>query len=328
MSDKIFDYNIDLYNRNFMNCAQRHYVVMLGRNGLDVDQLFYNTLVSTDLMVEQMYRSKKAKYDFAGPSFSHEDLMRIGVDRQEHFVDTFTEAKPILLEKIAQDGFVLLAGDVYYFPHCPEYRNHHLFHLIVLTGYDEQTNQWQIVDDNPASVMCHYQYDEAMVAAFYDNAVVREFRTFAQQKVPSDQLKATTSQAFIDYLADYQDSYELLERISDFATNEFDAPTVRFGQLHDVFSVLNGSRLCFARYLEQSGHEAHLVQAANDIALVAAKARNQLVQAKILGRIKVEKLIDKCQRIAQQEQQLLTALRQIHLTASQQSVSDTTAITE
>lgn len=304
MNGRVHGYDIDLYNRNFLNCAQRHSIVMLKERGMPVDLLFYNTLVPTDVILDQAIRRQVPKYDFECESLSAEDFARIGVRRQEHFVQRFADAKPALLEAVARDGFVLLAGDVYYFPHCPEFRNKHLFHLVILRGYDALRDEWDIVDDNPASVLAQYRYGSDLVAAFYENSTVCEFRTYEQVPRPPALVREEIRAAAAAYMAGYRDDRRLLTGIEALLA----CPWFEAARLHALlsaaFSLLSGSRLCFARHLREVGAPETLAAAADAVAADAAKLRNAAVRAQATGSLAVPQAVRRAADIAVREASL------------------------
>lgn len=304
MSGEIHAYDIELHSRNFLNCAQRHGVVMLAERGAPVDMLFFDALVPTDTMLDQLVRRQIPKYDFASPAMSAKNLARIGVTRTEHFVETYREARPLLLEAIARDGFVLLAGDVFYFPHCPEFRNKHLFHLVILRRLDEARGVWEMIDDNGASVLAHYAYDEASVAAFFENNSVREFRTFAYAPRPGDAIAQETRAAAAEHMADYQDSLVVLREIEAILTTPWFAPERAAGLLAEVAAVLCGSRRLLARHLEAVGAPAELSARASGIATDAARLRDALVRMQITGLSSLARIVARAAAIAQAERAL------------------------
>jgi hypothetical protein len=242
----------------------------------------------TDSIFDHSIRQRRPKYDFAFDGLTDACFRRVGVTRQSHFIDSFARARGLILDHIAQDGFVLLAGDVFYFPHCPEYRNKHLFHLVILTGWDEKNREWILVDDNPASVLCHYRWSEEYVAAFYDNSPVREFRTFRRdpQTLPmfESQTKAQTLAAFARRMTARTDTFALLHALPSLLQSGWFAHESLYPALGESYSILSGSRRCFAAFLRQTPYDS-IAKKADDSADLAQKLRNRLMRARLTGAI-------------------------------------------
>lgn len=298
-SEILFPYDVELFSRNFLNCAQRHSIVMLKAAGFPVERLFDTAFMSTDQIFEHSIRQRQPKYDFGYDGLTDESFQRIGVLRTSHFIDRFEDARAQILDLIARDGFVLLAGDVFYFPHCPEYRNKHLFHLVILTGWDAAAGEWLIVDDNPASVLCHYRWGDQMVAAFYDNSPVREFRSY-QHIPPPHSLPTTTGPG----VSERTDSLQLLTELPALLQSNWFAPDSLFPSLGEAFSILSGSRRCFAAFLRAMNSPVALAEQADAIADAAQKMRNRLVRARITGIINLLKIEELANELAFLERRL------------------------
>ncbi|GAD89992.1 hypothetical protein VHA01S_031_00050 [Vibrio halioticoli NBRC 102217] len=314
MSERVYDYDQSLFSRNYLNCAQRHSVVMLKRFGVSVEWLFYNSLVSTDSILEQLVIQGTPKYDFASACLADSDFIQVGVERKSHFNDSFAAIKQDLLKCIERDGFVLLAGDVYYYPHCPEYRNEHLFHLVILTGYDESRDTWQMIDDNPASVLCEYEYSSDEVAAFYENSDVREYRSY--QRVSAHQ--QVSAEYFLNgydrYFSACNDSYRLLTNIEEIIENPWLSKELSLHKLQNAFSVMIGSRTCFASYILQQYGQSEAYHLATSASVSAEKVRGMLLRSKITGKLNLASLNTRCMELVELEKALIQqcqALREL-----------------
>ncbi len=311
MTTATYSYDRELFSRNYLNCAQRHSVVMLKERGVAVEHLFYNSLVSTDQTLDQMVRCGTPKYDFEGQCLSTDDLQSLGVTRTEVPGDTFDIVKSELLSSIRRDGFVLLAGDVFYFPHCPEYRVKHLFHLVILRGYDDKSDVWDIIDDNPASVLCEYQYTGEQVAAFYNNNSVREYRSFQQVGLSEDSIHEIFDHKSVEFCANYTDSYQLLTDVQDIIDNPWINQKKILGQLHDAFSILFGSRVCFAAYMDFVLNDVIGQSLAKDAATAAGRIRDSLVRAHITGRLNSTRLQERCMALQDLDARLLERVQSL-----------------
>ena len=309
--DSIYAYNIELYSRNFLNCAQRHSVVMLRERGVAVDYLFHNSLVSSDEVLEQIVRNLTPKYDFASACLSDDDFRRVGVARECFRVDHYADAQSDILACVERDGFALLAGDVFYFQHCPEYRNRHLFHLVALRGFDDQQSQWTLVDDNPASVLSWYQYPQAQVADFYNNNSVREYRSYRQQPMELAEIRGNSRLAGQRYLAGYNDSGVLLTQLRDIINAPWQSTTLQYGRLHDAFAVMTGSRRCYAAFLALMQPDHASVSLASSCAQLAGRLRNSFVQARLTGRCSVDKICARASELYALESQLVKSAQQL-----------------
>ncbi|SNR74445.1 BtrH N-terminal domain-containing protein [Puniceibacterium sediminis] len=276
MTEKLHSYDMALFSRSFLNCAQRHSIVMLAERRVRVAELFATCHVSSDVILDQCIRKRIPKYDFDFDGLTDADFQMAGVDRKSQFPDNFATARDTVLERIAADGFVLLAGDVFYLEHCPEFRNAHLFHLIIVTGYDAQTDTWAIIDDNPASVLCHYSYKTPDLAAFYNNNSVREFRTYAAL---ATQDTAAALHRFRAHQKGRTDSLVLLTGIHDLLASPWNDPGVLFGHLGQAMSILAGSRRCFGAFLRDVAHQPDLANMADALSDRAFKLRELITFA-------------------------------------------------
>jgi hypothetical protein len=175
LPERVYAYDHTLYDRRFLNCCQRHAVVFLNERGVPIDLLFFRALVPSDLIMTQILLENRPKYAITTDYFSPEDLALLGVTIHEHAAENFGDIRPVALAHINRTGFALLAGDVFHFPHCPEYRISHGEHVVVLRGCNGHV--WSIVDDNHASILCEYEYPEHSVRNFFENNGARILRT-------------------------------------------------------------------------------------------------------------------------------------------------------
>jgi hypothetical protein len=311
MHGEIYPYDIELFNRNFLNCAQRHSLVMLAERGVTVEYLFYNSFISSDWVLEQAIVQSIPKYNFTSAFLSEEDYLRVGVTKTCHFVEKYEDAKDHILRRVKQDGFVLLAGDVFYFEHCPEYRNHHLFHLIVLKKFQQNENAWAIVDDNPASVLTHYSYPESQVSDFYNNNNIREYRCYAQKPVELSCLRNESLTAFRDFLDKRSERFTLLSSITEISQAPYQAPALLYQKLHDACSLLSGSRRCVATFVSLYDSNHPSVNIAMNSSVGFEKLRNTFVRAKLTDRLSLEKLKHQADDLLLMERELLESIGRI-----------------
>jgi hypothetical protein len=308
MADTLYDYDTARYDRRFMNCAERHAVVFLKARHPDVDQLFCQALVSSDEILRQIVCDKTPKYNFDNGCFTPEALGALGINQHELRSDTFNEVQPQVDALIEQQGFVLISGSVFYFPHCPEYRTSHLHHLVVLAGVDSREGRYQVVDDNAASVLCHYRYDHHQVADFYENNGDRRVRYFTLTPGEPGRAAAWATARFRHHIGHYQDSQAFFTTLGEYLASPFESDTVRLRVLHDAFSLLSGSRLLFGHYLQQAG-AAEAAAQAFAIGQEAFILKSLVVKAQIIGHSDHAVFRARAERVRQQETALLHACR-------------------
>lgn len=245
------------------------------------------------------------KYDFAFDGLTNDDFAMSGVERVSHFPDTFKSAEPLIHERLASDGFVLLAGDVFYLAHCPEYRNTHLFHLVIVTGYDADTGCWSIIDDNPASVLCHYSYPTSDLAAFYDNNSVRELRTYRSIDAPTYDAVITRFRAT---QMDHTDSLALFLDLKDILASPWhDIGTVG-RHLGEAMSIFAGSRLCLGAFLRHVLDQPDVAIQADALSASALKLRDLITFSGIRNARLSERGLDRARDLAAAEKSFSTAL--------------------
>ncbi|ALB72456.1 hypothetical protein [Cronobacter muytjensii] len=310
MTDILYPHDAQLYDRRFMNCAERHAVVFLKERRAQTDLLFYRALVSSDEIFRQIIQQKKPKYNFVNGCFSEPDLNALGIYPHELRGECFAQIKPDIDALIRQHGFVLISGSVFYFPHCPEYRQKHLHHLVVLNGTDEAHGRYQVADDNPASVLCQYQYGLQDVAGFFDNNGDRLARWFTLDNYNSDEATHYFQHALRNYLSHYQDSQQFLSDIEDYLKDNFEAREIKLQLLHDGFSLLSGSRTLFAHYLSlQHPDQDAITELARQLGQQAFILKSLVVKARITQRLDMADLATRARQFQEQESALLQALR-------------------
>ncbi len=309
MREVIYPYDRGLYNRSFLNCYQRQSMVMLAERVPEVHQLFYPCLISTDDMVEQIIRLQRPRYDFESRFFEPADLARIGVVSQDVPVDSYAEARPLLLETVAEQGYALLVVDVFYLPHCPEYRVKHVVHAITLREFDAGAREWSIIDDNRASVLCTYRYPEEVVAASYDNNERRRVRYFCSTGFDPDEVAGGTGRAFSELLRGYRDTRRLLSSVDDVIGCPWVAPGRMISLLHDAFSIYQGSRLCLREYASRAVGDGCVDAVLGRIVERAVAVQKQLLVGTVTGSVDPSWMRSACLQLASDEDELLHRLR-------------------
>lgn len=307
MKDLVYSYDKDLYSRSFLNCYQRQSLVMLGERVPDVHLLFAGCLLSTDDILEQVVRLNRPRYDFVSGLFDPGALARIGITRQDVPVDTYAEAKPLLLERIRETGYALLVIDVFYLPHCPEYRERHIVHSITLREYAD--GQWSIIDDNPASLLCEYTYPEQVIADAYDNNELRRVRSFSVTEYDARGAARGTAGEFSELVQKYQDGGMLLSGVDEILACPWIAPERAITLLYDAFAVYLGSRTCLREYLRRESGDSETDALLGRILEQATNVQNQLLLGKVTGFVDAARTKSACLGLQDAEEDLMDRLR-------------------
>lgn len=304
-----FSYDAELFDRRILNCCQRHAAVWLERAGAPVRHLFHRALLSSDAVLEQIIVGKQPKYAIQSGFFSEESLASIGIVQRTIAADRFDDIREDLLRAIDAHGFVLLSGNVFYFSHCVEFRNAHAQHVVVLHGRTAD-GVWEIVDDNPASVLCRYRHDDKAVSDFYENNTYRVFLDYDTSGMVSDAEAARRAQAELPTLVSaHEDTRWFYDHIGEIVANRLDAPLLKFRTLHDAFALLSGSRYCFAAYLELDGWPAPIVETARAFAQSAYQLKNLMAKAQYGGRINPSIVQERCSVLKAMDERLLGEVR-------------------
>lgn len=292
--EKIYDYDAVFYDRRFMNCGERHAIVLLSKRGVPVNFLFCSAWMSSDLVYDQIIVNKRPKFAFECAFYADEDLASVGVTLHEYKVETYDEIAGLVEEGLARQGFVLLSGDVFYFAHCPEFRNAHAPHIVVLTGKNAD-GDWQVIDDNATSVLCEYVYPVATVEDFFNNNIDRKLRCFDVEPVADlAQLRARSLRRLAALFEADQDSCRFYDEVVPMLADPYDSLAIKLKALHDAFCLLSGSRSCFAGFLQEVDAPAALVESMRAFAEKAMALKGMMVKAQITGKINTEKLESMC----------------------------------
>lgn len=324
MKDIPYPYDTALYSRLFLNCSQRQSLVMLAERGGPCTSC---SSAAWSARTRSCGRSsgQRPKYGFESGVVGREDLALIGVAGEEAVFETYADARALLLDVVAQEGFAILVGDVFYWPHCPEYRTKHLVHTIVLTGYDSATGAWHVVDDNPASLLCSYTYPEDVVAASFDHNELRRVRYFTTKDLDPAHAVQGTREAFAALLAEYRDSHALLAGVEDLISCRWIAPERVFASLHAAFSLYQGSRTALREYLRHASGDPVLDALLDRIVRGAADGMNQMLLAQVTGAIDVRWTAEACLALQRAEEELLSRLRTVAGVTATGTTTGTTA---
>lgn len=310
MVNDVYPHDAQLYDRRFMNCAERHAVVFIKEQRAAVDTLFYRALVSSDAIFQQILQEKTPKYNFVSGCLGSEDLAAIGIQVNTLRSDRFADIKADVDGLLSDDGYVLISGSVFYFDHCPEFRNRHLHHLVVLRGYDAELGRYDVVDDNPASVLCEYSYPSQQVAEFYENNGDRLVRHFILDDYDDAKAYAYVEQQFRGLLQTHSDSQVFFHSLTDFLEQPFESQDRKLHLLHDAFSLLSGSRNLFAHYLETAGYPSELAGMARSLGQDAFILKSLVVKARVTKRVDIQALNERAQRMCLSETRLLVSVRE------------------
>jgi hypothetical protein len=311
VKDVTYQYDRVLYGRSFLNCYQRQSLVMLAERVPHLYTLFHGCLISTDEILEQVVRIQRPRYAFESRFFDAEQFVRIGVIRVDAAVEDYSQARPLLLDTVREQGFAIPVVDVFYLPHCPEYRGQHVVHTVTLRAYDAGAGEWSILDDNRASVLCEYRYPEAVIAASYDNNELRRVRYFRIEPVDPDQVRRDTGTAFAELLEKHEDSHRLLSSVEEILTSPWIAPERALALLHDAFSVYQGSRVCLREYTRRATGDAEVDGCLELVLRRATDVQNQLLVGKVTGSVDVDRIASTGRELSNSEQELVHRLQTI-----------------
>lgn len=307
--EKIYPYDAAFYDRKFMNCGQRQAIVLLEKKKVPVNLLFYNSFSSSDSILRQIIVEKKQKYAFASDFYSPKDLKTIGVWIETINADSFDRIVPTLDEHIRREGFALISGDVFYFPHCPEYKARHTSHIAVLQGKDRD-DDWKVIDDNPASILCEYIYYFHTVRQFFENNVARKAKFIhTSAEATREAAMREIERDFQAAMRNWRDSYLLYDEIDDVIRNPFDSAEIKMRTLHDSFTLLSGSRSCFRKFLEEIGIEGAAVGKSQEFADIAFSLKSLAVKWQITGKMNIDGVMKYCKSLKQLDIEIRENLR-------------------
>jgi hypothetical protein len=309
MADNFYPYDRELYGRWFLDCYQRQSLVMLAEGNPHVGRLLHRCLISTDDILEQVVRRQIPKYDFASRLFDAGDLASIGLLRQDIQVESYAEARELIMETVATYGYAIIMIDVFYLAHCPEFRRQHTVHSVTLREYDEQAGEWSLIDDNPASVLCWYRYPEEIIAASLDNSTRRRVRFYSPADLDERAPAAHAAAAFAAGLETFQDSHRLFAEIVDLLTCPWLAPEKVIAQLHDAFSLHLGSRICLLEYVTSAIGETPAASTIRAIVEQDAEVQNMLLLGKVTGSVDADWMKSTCAELRTAEEQLVRELQ-------------------
>ncbi|BET98863.1 hypothetical protein [Xenorhabdus taiwanensis] len=300
-----FEYEREVYNRNFLNCSQRQGIVALESFGCKTANLFYNAQISTDIIREQIFLQQTPRYDFIYDGLMIRDYAMIGIKYSEIKYSSFEEAIPKLLEVIDRDSFVLISCDVFLVPHRPEfYYKKHINHFVTLLSYDAENEEWQAIDDVSSGHLAKFIFTSEYLSKICNAAKEKVFRVF--EKLPTENGEARNSSVdflFANSRINRSDNFRILE---DIVTMENSKTSVE--GMANVFSIILGSRICFAKFLQQKPVFSEAEKLSNRIAVEARTVRNLLNIYATIGSFKHEGISSKVENIVVMEKKLSSLL--------------------
>jgi hypothetical protein len=298
------EYNQDLFNRTFLNCAQRQSLVLLKEMKCPVELLFYSAYVPTDCFHSHSVVHDLPRYDFSFNGLTDDDFLKLGVLRVEHVSTNFRAAVPALLERIACDGFVLLSCNLFHIPHRPEfYQKKDIFHFNSLTKYHLVSDSWSVVDDDTSGRLKCFEFSSAYLENIHNSFHTRCYRTFSFVEGYKDSRHEMFRRLFIQNIHNRVENFHIL---NDVEGGVF-SPDY-YWKLANFFALLYGSRTCFAEFLHlQSDFEKEYFVAIN-IARTALKVRDFLVACAASSRAGHKKLLERTREIVAREKELTDML--------------------
>ena len=304
----VFCYETQHYDRRYLDCWRRQAVVLLQKLGAPVDYLFYSAFSSTEDIFEQHILMQKPKYAFSTLILNQEGLELIGWRQRLQHYEALSDAEEDIKLHLKTVPFVILMGSVFYFPHCPEYRQEHLNHSVGVLQIGHDGN-WAIVDDDPASVLECYSYSKSYIENFFDNNGTRIVRYFDKINSPAQNQIADAAIAKCRaHFSSYHDSYRLLKEIEDVSTNAHESVSVRAKKIHESFSLYSGSRSLFARFSERILGDINSSLILREISEQSLLIKNAMTKAAVSGKLNVTSLTLRCDRLLSLETQVLSSL--------------------
>ncbi|VVM78664.1 hypothetical protein PS645_02149 [Pseudomonas fluorescens] len=305
---KPFSYD-EQYDRRFLDCWRRQAVVFLKQNGADVDLLFYNSLVSTDQIFRDHILEHKPKWAFQTSVLDNHGLALAGWQQSPKTYETFDLAQKDIREHLRKVPFAIVLGSVFYLPHCPEYRTGHLNHSIVLTGQDG-SSAWSIIDDDDASVLRTYRYDQSYIARYFDNNGTRMVRYFHPITTHDEESGRTAAiRRCVAYLCALEDSYKLLAEVEWIANNPYESVAIRARKIHEAFSIYSGSRSLFSSFAQRVLDDQTAAGQFSEIADEAMVIKYAMTKAEITNHINVASITKRCEKLVTLERRALSLLR-------------------
>jgi len=313
MANEVLDYETDQFDRKFMNCYQRQAIVFLARNHIPTQFFFGNAAIKTDELFRQIIQNKKHKYEFESGFFSHADMNLLGIQCIEMAADSFDEIESEIEHQLSSDirsgeNFVMLPGDVYYLPHCPEFKNTHLLHMITVTKTDG--NSWSIVDDDESSVLCRYSYQRSYIKSFFENSTYKNISYFDLREAFSiEQALPTLKRVFSERTKAHEDSYFLLDHVEDILNDPYCSKELSLRTLHDSFSLFSGSRTGLASFLGLIEPEKKAMNKSLEIAKLSFVIKSMIMKAQVTGRLNTVGFVERCQQLKTSDSQMIDILR-------------------
>lgn len=300
-----FEYEREVYNRNFLNCSQRQGIVALESVGCKTANLFYNAQISTDIIREQIFLKQTPRYDFIYDGLMVRDYAMIGIKYSEVKYSSFEDAIPQLVEVINRDSFILVSCDVFFVPHRPEfYYKKHINHFVTLLSYDAENGEWQAIDDVSSGHLAKFIFTSEYLSEICNASKEKVFRTF--EKLPAENRgghDSATGLLFTNSRINRSDNFTILEDIATMENNQ-----TRVESMANVFSVILGSRICFAKFLQQNPAYSEADKLSTHIAAEARSVRDLLNIYAATGSFKREVILPKAENIAEMEKTLSALL--------------------
>lgn len=300
-----FEYERDVYNRNFLNCSQRQGIVALESFGCKTANLFYNAQISTDVIREQVFLKQTPRYDFIYDGLQARDYATVGIKYSQEEYSSFAEAIPQLTAAIAKNSFVLVSCDVFLVPHRPEfYYKKHINHFVTLLSYDADKGEWQAIDDVSSGHLAKFTFTTEYLSEICNASKEKVFRVF--EKLPAEnraERDAAVSSHFADSRINRSDSFAILDDIATMENNKTNVECMA-----NVFSVIMGSRICFAKFLQQHPAFSEAEKLSNRIAAEARSIRDLLNIYAATGAFKREVILPKAENLVGMEKALSALL--------------------
>ena len=309
MRDAVYDYDQALYGRSFLNCFERQCLVMLAAHEPKRSHwLLRRAFISSDAILAQIIQEQRPRYDFDSGLLSPDDLSLIGLTLVEAKADTYEEALPLIRDVVAERGYAFPRVDMFGLPNAEAFRCRHVSHSLIVTSYREDARSWNVIDDNPAGVLCEAAYPEGVLRQAYDVNAVRGVRYLTPLANPEPETAAaeTVRIRFRSELSSFHDSRTLFTDLSAILATPWLSVNRAYELLHDAFAIHQGARIAFRSFLTREWDVD--TSDLDEIVERSTELRNTFLIAQVRGSLDVAAVAARGAALADVESRLHAAL--------------------
>ncbi|MFD2116637.1 BtrH N-terminal domain-containing protein [Paenibacillus yanchengensis] len=291
-------------------CSKQHIVNYLNHLGYPIELLFYNTLENTRDIYDIIIKQKKNRFRYPTNCLQREDFSLIGVNHNCISFESFKKVENVICELVQSGKFVLLWGDEFFLPYRESYLKMHTPHSFLLCEYNSKTESYLVhdlpdfykyINSHTIRQACDHVDVNLKYLIYFDNGETNK---------PNINLIMEHYQLFIQK---YQDDYYLFDNISDILNNKcdqnFSDNDEIFDLLDNAFSILNGSRLLFSKFLNSIQYEQDIVKKVLDSSALAGLIKNILQKNRLTGTMSVKSIQEKCTLLKEIEMEVIYNLK-------------------